>query len=59
MSTQFLGAKMATQNVCLDIARGNYSNATAVNVFGINRAVETEYETIWDDSGNYSTRPAL
>ena len=58
MSTQFLGPKMATQNVCLDIARGNYSNATAVNVFGINRAVGTAYETIWDDSGSYAYPPS-
>jgi hypothetical protein len=53
MSTQFLGAKMATQNVYLDIARGNYSNATAVNIFGFNRSVGTSFETVWNDGGNY------
>jgi hypothetical protein len=58
MATQFLGSKMATQNVCLDIARGNYLNASAVNIFGINRSVGIAYETIWDDSGSYVYPPS-
>jgi hypothetical protein len=58
MATQFLGSKMATQNVCLDIARGNYLNASAVNIFGINRDVGIAYETIWDDSGSYVYPPS-
>ena len=53
MSTQFLGAKMATQNVYLDIARGNYSNATSLNIFGFNRSIGTDFETVWNDGGNY------
>ena len=53
MSTQFLGAKMATQNVYLDISRGNYSNATSLNIFGFNRSIGTDFETVWNDGGNY------
>ena len=53
MSTQFLGEKMATQNVYLDISRGNYSNATSLNIFGFNRSIGTDFETVWNDGGNY------
>ena len=53
MATQSLGLKMSTPNVMFDIARGNFLGATAVNIFGINREVGVDYETIWDDSGSY------
>lgn len=42
-----------TPHLLFDIAKGNIFNEKAVNIFGINRAVGVDYETIWDDSGSY------
>ena len=47
-----------TPHLLFDVAKGNICNEKALNIFGINRAVETEYETIWDDSGNYAYPPS-
>jgi len=37
----------------LEIASGQSSNLTAINVFGVNRSVDTAYETIWEYGGTY------
>jgi hypothetical protein len=50
---QFLG-NMSTPNFLFDVARGNLEGASAVNLFGFNRTIETAYETIWNDGGNYT-----
>jgi hypothetical protein len=50
---QFLG-NMSTPNFLFDVARGNLEGASAVNLFGFNRTVGTDYETIWNDGGNYT-----
>ncbi len=42
-----------TPHLLFDIAKGNIFNESALNIFGINRDVGTDYETVWDDSGNY------
>lgn len=42
----------------LDIARGYYSNAKAVNLFGFNRTIGTTFETIFNDGGGVYTFPA-
>ena len=42
-----------TPHLLFDAAKGNIFNENPVNIFGINRTVGIEYETIWDDSGNY------
>ena len=47
-----------TPHLLFDVAKGNIFNEKAVNIFGINRAVGTAYETIWDDSGNYAYPPS-
>ena len=49
---QFLG-NMSTPNFLFDVARGNLEGASAVNLFGFNRGVALNYETIWNDGGNY------
>jgi len=46
-----------TPHLLFDVAKGNIFNEKAVNIFGINRAVGTAYETIWDDSGSYVYPP--
>ena len=51
--SQFLG-KMSTPNVLFDVARGNLEGASAVNLFGFNRSVALDYETIWNDGGNFT-----
>lgn len=50
---QFLG-NMSTPNFLFDVARGNLEGASAVNLFGFNRTVGTDYETIWNDGANYT-----
>ena len=47
-----------TPHLLFDVAKGNIFNEKAVNIFGINRAVGTAYETIWDDSGSYAYPPS-
>lgn len=36
-----------------DVAKGNIWDTKALNIFGFNRTVGTEYETLWDDGGDY------
>jgi hypothetical protein len=38
----------------LEIAAGQSKNLTAVNVFGFNRTIATDFETIWEYGGAYS-----
>lgn len=42
-----------TPNFYFDVARGNMYDATAVNIFGFNRTVDTTFETLWNDGGSY------
>ena len=42
-----------TSSFLFDIARGNIVGATPVNIFGFNSTVGTDYETLWNDGGNY------
>jgi len=42
-----------TPHLLFDIAKGNAYNASPVNIFGFNREVATDYETIWNDGGGY------
>ena len=51
--SQFLG-NMSTPNFLFDVARGNLEGASAVNLFGFNRSVALDYETIWNDGGNFT-----
>ena len=48
----------ATANTYLDFARGHYNNVTPVNLFGFNRNVATEFETIMNDGGGIYTFPS-
>jgi len=50
---QFLG-NMSTPNFLFDVARGNLEGASSVNLFGFNRGVALNYETIWNDGTNYT-----
>jgi hypothetical protein len=50
--SQFLG-NMSTPNVLFDVARGNLEGASAVNLFGFNKLVGSEFEIIWNDGGQY------
>ena len=47
-----------TPHLLFDVAKGNIFNEKPVDIFGINRAVGTAYETIWDDSGSYVYPPS-
>ena len=47
-----------TPHLLFDVAKNNIFNEKAVDIFGINRAVGTAYETIWDDSGSYVYPPS-
>lgn len=51
--SQFLG-NMTTPNFLFDVARGLFEGASPVNIFGFNRDVTTDYETVWNDGGNYT-----
>jgi hypothetical protein len=48
-----LDEHMTTTSVLLDVARGHYNNLKPINLFGFNRGVGTEFETIWNDSAGY------
>jgi len=41
-------------NGLLAVAAGHFDDAQAVNIFGVNPAVGTSYETLWDYGGLYS-----
>jgi len=43
-----------TQNFGFDVARGNFSDCTAVNIFGFNNSVGESFETVWNDSVAYT-----
>lgn len=49
---------MSSQNTYFDIARGYYSNAKAVNLFGFNRNIGTTFETVFNDGGGVYTLPS-
>jgi hypothetical protein len=36
-----------------DIAKGNIWDSEAVNIFGFNRVIGTDWETVWNDGSNY------
>jgi len=42
-----------TPHLLFDIAKGNAYNASSVNIFGFNTEVTTDFETVWNDGGNY------
>jgi len=44
----------STRNAGFDIARGLRPDAEAVNIFGFNRSVGTNFETIWNNGGTYA-----
>ncbi len=37
-----------------DVAQGKFYDQTAVNIFGFNTAVDTSFETLWNDGGTYA-----
>lgn len=43
-----------TANLGFDIARGNFSDCSAVNIFGFNNSLGATFETIWNDSVAYT-----
>ena len=43
-----------SHNHLYDVARGIFPHESALNIFGFNRAVETAFETVWNDGGPYS-----
>lgn len=48
----------SSQNTYFDIARGHYSNVEAVNLFGFNETIGTDYETIANDGGGIEPVPS-
>lgn len=42
-----------TPHFLTDIAKGNMWDSRTLNLFGVNRTVGTDWETLWDDGGNY------
>ena len=43
-----------TPHLGFDIAKGNMWDSTPVNIFGFNRNIGTDWETVWNDGGNYA-----
>lgn len=44
---------LLTENFGFDVARGNYADCSALNVFGINNSVGATFETVWENSNTY------
>ena len=44
---------MPTPNFLHDVAKGNIWDSRPLNIFGFNRTVGTDFETLWDDGGSY------
>lgn len=42
-----------TPHLLFDVAQGKMYDNEAVNIFGFNRAVDTSFETLWNDGGDY------
>ena len=40
-------------NAYIGLLNDNFSGCEAVNIFGFNRNVATEFETLWNDTGSY------
>lgn len=49
---------MSTQDFAADVARGVFSNCTAVDLFGFNRSIGLAYETVWNNGGGIYPFPA-
>ena len=43
-----------TPHLLHDVVKGNMWDTRPVNIFGFNRTIGTDFETIWDDGGNYT-----
>ena len=43
-----------SHNHLYDVARGIFPHESALNIFGFNRAVETAFETVWNDGATYA-----
>lgn len=43
-----------SHNHLYDVARGIFPHESALNIFGFNRAVETVFETVWNDGATYA-----
>ena len=42
-----------TPSLLFDIAKGNMWDSEAVNIFGFNRTVGIDWETVWNDGDDY------
>ena len=42
-----------TPSLPFDIAKGNMWDSEAVNIFGFNRTIGTDWEAVWNDGGDY------
>jgi len=43
-----------SHNHLYDVARGIFPHESALSIFGFNRAVETAFETVWNDGATYA-----
>ena len=48
---------IASPHAMLEIAHRRVSGATQVQLFGFNRTIETDYETVWNNGGGIYTFP--
>jgi hypothetical protein len=47
-----------SHNHLYDVAKGIFPNESALNIFGFNRAIGVDYETVWNDGATYAFPPS-